>query len=65
MPEILTTIQLTDLEAKTFMKFQKHRALIDLLEKIEAFEVKPGSVTIHFDTFGGITSVEKMQYYRA
>lgn len=58
-----TTIELTDIEAKSFIRFQKHRAIIELLESVKAFDVKSGSVTIHFNSFGGIVSITKEEHY--
>jgi len=60
----LTTINLTNDEAIQFVTFQKHRALIGLLEEIKAFELRNGSVTIHFDTYGRIRLVEKNESMR-
>ena len=64
MNEPLIPIFLTDLEAKSFVEFQKHRAIIGLLESIDAFSIRGGSVTIHFDNNGKISSLQKLQEYR-
>lgn len=62
--EIRTPILLTDREAVLFVQFQKHISLIGLLESVGAFDVKSGSVTIHFDAMGQIGSVDKHQHFR-
>lgn len=64
---MITTIPvfLTEDDAKQFVSFQKHRALIGLLESIKAFDVKAGSVTIHFGSEGEIKTVEKHEFFRA
>jgi len=56
-------IELSPLEAQTFITFQKHRALIGLLESIKAFDIRSGSVTIHFSRLGEIVSVEKHEHF--
>lgn len=59
-----TTVSLTSAEANLFVTFQKHFSLIQLLESIGAFNVKSGSVTIHFNALGQIGSIDKQQHYR-
>lgn len=59
-----TTIELTVEEALLFVTFQKHHALVAFLESINAFDLKSGSVTIHFDAIGRISTAEKVQHYR-
>lgn len=61
----MTTVELTETEAKLFIRFQKHRALIELLEQIGAFDIKSGSVTINFSRLGGIVSIEKQEHFIA
>lgn len=38
--------------------------LIKLLESINAFEIKSGSITIHFDSNGKIVNIEKKEHYK-
>jgi len=57
-------IFLTEIEAKEFIKFQKHRALIGLLESMNVFGMTDSSVTLHFDHYGQIKTVEKHEYIR-
>ncbi len=59
----LTVVELTELEAQQFIRFQKHRTLIELLESIKAFDIRSGSVTINFSKLGEIVSVEKQEHY--
>lgn len=65
MPIETTAVYLTDEEAKQFVVFQKHRALIGILTSIDAFSVVNGSITIHFDDKGRIGAIEKHQEFRA
>lgn len=53
----LTTIQLTEQEAKLFVMMQ-------LLQSLGVFDIKSGSVTIHFDKDGKIGSVEINKTYK-
>lgn len=59
-----TAIYLTEEEALHFVQFQKHYALIRLLESIDAFAMKNGSITIHFDSLGRIALVDKKEQFR-
>ena len=57
------TVFMTDIEAQQFVVFQKYHALVGLLESIKAFDVKSGSVEIHFDHMGRIKSLEKHESF--
>lgn len=57
-------IGLTELEAQQFVQFQKHRAFIGLLDSLKVFDIRDGSVTIHFNSLGEIKTVDKHIYYR-
>lgn len=59
-----TTIELTEEDAVRFAQFQKRYAFIALMESINAFDIKNGSVTIHFDKFGGIGKIKSEQFYQ-
>lgn len=59
-----TPVYLTPDECEQFAIFQQHRGLIQVLEEIGAFEMVSGKVTIHFDMFGKIHSVDKQQHFR-
>ncbi len=58
-----TTIFLTEEEAVRFVQFQKHYSLIKFLESIKAFDIRGGSVTLHFNNLGEIKGVEKKEFF--
>jgi len=58
-----TVIELTPIEAESFIIFQKHRALIGLLESMGAFNIRNGSIEIHFSRLGEIVSVDKHEHF--
>lgn len=58
-----TAVHLTEEEAKMFISFQKHYALIGLLQNIGAFDLKSGYIKIHFNKLSEIQSVEKKEYF--
>lgn len=60
----MTTIQLTDVQAKEYVELQKRYSFVQLLESLKAFDIKNGSITIHFDAIGAIRSVEKHQHFK-
>lgn len=64
MKSELVTVYLTDEEAGQFILFQKHRAMIGLLQSIDVFSLKSGSVEIHFDDMGRVKHLEKHQHYK-
>lgn len=59
-----TAVYLTDEECAQFIIFQKHRALIGLMESIGAFNITNGSVRIHFGNMGHIVGVDKQEHYK-
>lgn len=59
-----TPIFLTKEEALLFVAFQKRYAFFRLLETLKVFELKSGSVEIHFDNLGGIGSVDIHQHFK-
>lgn len=59
-----TLIELTPEDALLFISFQKRYAFMQLLESVEAFDIKSGSITIHFDSMGRISTVDKNTHYR-
>lgn len=59
-----TPVYLTEEECQQFITFQKHRALIGVLDSVGFFQLKSGSVTIHMDSNGKIAGVEKVNHYR-
>ena len=60
---VTTAVYLTEHEAQMFLNFQKHYALIGLLESIKAFDIKGGNITIHFNKLGQIQSVDKKEFF--
>lgn len=54
---MLTTIEITEQEAKLFVMMQ-------LLQSLGVFDIKSGSVTIHFDKDGKIGSVDINKTYK-
>ncbi len=58
-----TTVYLSEIEARQFLDFQKHYDLIGLLNSINAFDLKSGYVTIHFDKVGNIKGVDKHEVF--
>lgn len=66
----LTTIQLTPSDAILFVEFQrlyskthKHTTFIKLLESLGAFEIKNGSLTVHFGSMGQIGKIDIHTFY--
>lgn len=63
MESNLTTIQVTPIDAKMFLSFQKHYALVKLMDSVGGFDIKNGSIKINFDTQGKIKEVVKIENY--
>lgn len=63
-----TKIELTETQAKLFIKFQERAAFMELLESLGVFNMRSGSIqlTINFDAEGRIGSVatQTTQHYR-
>jgi len=64
IPQDMTVLHLTSLEAVRFVDFTKHYDIIDKLQKSGAFNIRNGSVTLHFDANGKVSSVEKKEMTR-
>ena len=64
MNEPLTTVFLDDETAKLFVQFQKRRMFMLLLEQKSVWDIRNGSIEIHFDKDGLISSVDKHERYR-
>lgn len=62
--EETTSVDLSKADALLFIDFQKRYAFMQLLESIGAFDMRSGSITIHFDNVGKIGSVDKHDHYR-
>ena len=59
-----TTVFLTPEDAKLFLQFQQRFAFMKTLEEIGAFNLRSGSITIHFDNLGQIAGIDKKEHYR-
>lgn len=59
-----TVVELSPADAALFIAFQKRYAFMQLLESIGAFDIRSGSITIHFDNLGGVGSVDTNRHYR-
>lgn len=59
-----TPVYLTPDECEQFVIFQKHRALIGLLDSIGAFNITNGSIRIHFGSLGRIVGLDKQEHYK-
>lgn len=64
MTDSYTSVQMTTADAQLFVEMQKHYAFVKLMESIGAFEIKSGSVTVHFDALGAIGSVDIQRHFR-
>lgn len=62
--ENTVTIILDTTEAGKFKLFQKYFVAFSLLESVGAFNIKNGSITLDFDSFGQIRSVRKEEMFR-
>lgn len=60
----LTPVYLSAADIVAFKKFQKHYALIGLLDSLGVFDITSGSAEIHFDSMGNIGSVDVRRHYR-
>lgn len=60
----MTKVELTDEESRILMNIQKWYALLSLLEKHKIYGLSSSSLTIHFDSQGTISKVEKVEYLR-
>ena len=59
-----TTIFLTPEDAVLFIAFQKRFAFIKLLEETGALDLRNGSLELHFDHTGAISSVDIHRHLR-
>lgn len=60
----LTVVHLSPEEARLFIEFQKRYKFMQLLESVDAFSIKGGFVTIHFDNMGEAGSIDVQRRYR-
>lgn len=54
----LTLVQLTPADAALFVSFQKRHAFMKVLESVGAFDIKSGTLEVHFDAVGNIGSID-------
>ena len=59
-----TAVYLNQTDATLFVAFQKRYAFVQLLESVGAFNIRSGSLTIHFDNIGQIASVDKHEHFK-
>lgn len=60
----MVVIELTDLDARLFQQFQKRYQFIKLLEDLDAFALKNGHITIHFNNLGEVGSVDVQKHIK-
>lgn len=60
----VTVINLTPDDAKLFIEFQKRYAFMKLLESLGAFDIKSGSIEVHFTNLGEIAKVDVHRGYK-
>lgn len=60
----LTTINLTPADALLFIQYQKRYAFMKLLEDVGAFDIRSGSIEVHFDNLGGIAKVDVHKHFK-
>lgn len=60
----LSKVYLTNDEARQFVTFRKHFTMVNLMESLGVFNIKDGSVEIHFDRLGQIAKVDIHSHFR-
>lgn len=64
MEKPLTSIDLSDEDALLFIQFRKRQAFIEMVESVGGFDIKNGSLTIHFNEYGGAPVMEVNKRYK-
>jgi hypothetical protein len=59
----MIVVELNEEDARLFTMFQEHHDFIKLLKNIGVFNIKNGSVTVHFSHVGEIVSVDKQEHF--
>lgn len=59
-----TPIYLTAEETKMFLEFQKHYKFMEMMAKLDAWDIKGGFVTMHFTNGGEIGSIDVQRRYK-
>lgn len=57
-------IDLTLEDAELFKRFQQRYLFMQLLESVKAFDIRSGSLEVHFNAQGEIAMVEKHECYK-
>lgn len=60
----LVKIELSEADARLFIAFQKRYAFTKLLEEMGAFDIKNGSIEVHFGNMGEIAKIDIHSHYR-
>ena len=55
----MQTIDLTNEDAELFLSFRKNQDVFSVLDKQGIFDIKNGSVEIHFDAAGTMANIVK------
>jgi len=56
---VIATVYLTDDEAKQFINFQEHYDNFVILSNSKVFDQRGSAVTLHFDKFGVIRTIQR------
>lgn len=64
MKKKTTNIELTDDDAVLFAQFQKRYSFVALMESLKVFDIRNGSITIHFDKYGGIGKIKREEFFQ-
>jgi len=57
-------VYITPDEAVLFVRFQQRFAFMKAMEDIGAFNLKNGSVEVHFDALGRVAKIDKHEHYK-
>lgn len=57
------TVEMSEEDAASFVKFRRFQSIFETLEMEGAVDVKNGSVTLHFDKFGKIRTIQVVRNY--
>lgn len=64
MRDEIIKVELSVEDAALFIQFQKRYLFMKMLEEINAFSMKSGSITIHFTNLGEIGAIDVQNHYR-
>lgn len=60
----VNSVEMNDADAILFVEFQKRYAFMKMLESIDAFAIRNGSITVHFDNLGRIVKIDKHEAFK-